>query len=254
MIGDRLASARRSKGLSQVELAVALGDRYNQQMISHVERGRSSLLVDGLKNAALELGVSTDYLLGLADDPAPASLCAPADSVSIPSLPGISATDLGSVAQPELESFPVPQTFLMEHQIDPRRARVIKIRGQAMYPALPRGALALVDFARKWLTHNLIYLIIINAGTQRESYEVRRLREDDTLAFHWHTDFHMDLEDGGNSWFAGSWRRDLWKEEIQGNILLSRNLSEFAPIPHDEGVRVLGQVRGVLHIFDDEGW
>ena len=46
-----------------------MGDKYNQQMISHVERGRSSLLVDGLIAAAREMKVSTDYLLGLTDSP-----------------------------------------------------------------------------------------------------------------------------------------------------------------------------------------
>ena len=52
MIGDRLATARKKKGLTQIELAEALGGRYNQQMISHVERDRSTLRVDGLVNAA----------------------------------------------------------------------------------------------------------------------------------------------------------------------------------------------------------
>ena len=69
MIGDRLATARKKKGLTQIELAEALGGRYNQQMISHVERDRSTLRVDGLVNAAKVLNVSTDYLLGFTDDP-----------------------------------------------------------------------------------------------------------------------------------------------------------------------------------------
>ena len=62
IFGQRLADARKRAGLSQVELAVALGDRYSQSVISDVERGRSGLLIDGLTNAARELGVSLDYL------------------------------------------------------------------------------------------------------------------------------------------------------------------------------------------------
>ena len=68
-----MAAARRRAGLAQVELAVALGDRYNQPMISMVERSRSSLLLDGAVKAAKELGVSLDYLTGLTDDPTPAA-------------------------------------------------------------------------------------------------------------------------------------------------------------------------------------
>ena len=73
-LGARLAHARRLKGLTQTELAVALGDRYSQSMISQVERGKSSLLVDGLIGAAQELDVSVDYLLGLTDSPNPWSM------------------------------------------------------------------------------------------------------------------------------------------------------------------------------------
>ena len=68
-LGRRLAQARKCIGLGQVELAVAMGDRYDQKAVSAVECGRSGLLMDGLKNGAKELGVSTDWLLGLTDDP-----------------------------------------------------------------------------------------------------------------------------------------------------------------------------------------
>ncbi len=42
-------------------------------MISHVENNRTGLVRDGLIQAARVLGVSTDYLLGLTDDPTPAA-------------------------------------------------------------------------------------------------------------------------------------------------------------------------------------
>ena len=58
--------------LSQVDLAVGMGDRYDQTMISHVESGRSGFVADGIARAALVLNTSADYLLGLTDDPTPA--------------------------------------------------------------------------------------------------------------------------------------------------------------------------------------
>ncbi len=39
MLGERLAAARKRAGLAQVELAVEMGDRYDQTMISHVGIG-----------------------------------------------------------------------------------------------------------------------------------------------------------------------------------------------------------------------
>ena len=59
--------------MTQVELAVELGDRYDKSMISHVENGRTALLLDGAVNAAKALRVSLDYLVGLTDDPTPAA-------------------------------------------------------------------------------------------------------------------------------------------------------------------------------------
>lgn len=73
MIGERLAKSRRDRGLTQTELAVEMGDRYNAPMISMVENGSANLLLDGAVNAARELGVSLDYLVGLTDDPMPAA-------------------------------------------------------------------------------------------------------------------------------------------------------------------------------------
>ena len=56
VLAKRLAEARKRAGLRQVDLAAALGHRYDQTMISHVESGHSSLLLDGAVKAARELG------------------------------------------------------------------------------------------------------------------------------------------------------------------------------------------------------
>ena len=71
MLGKRLVEARKRVGLSQHRLAIELGERYDQTMISHVEHGRRAFVYDGLVRAARILDTSTDYLAGLTDDPAP---------------------------------------------------------------------------------------------------------------------------------------------------------------------------------------
>ena len=73
ILGKRLAQARKQARLQQADLVVAMGDRYDQEAVSAVERGRNSLRLDGLVKAARELEVSTDWLLGLTDDPTPAT-------------------------------------------------------------------------------------------------------------------------------------------------------------------------------------
>ena len=71
MIGKRLAESRKRVGLSQHRLAVELGERYSQPMISMVESDRKALRFDGMVQAARILEISTDYLAGLTDDPTP---------------------------------------------------------------------------------------------------------------------------------------------------------------------------------------
>ena len=73
MFGQRLVEARRRAGLTQTELAVALGERYNAPMISMVENNHRTLLFEGAVKAAQELNVSLDYLAGLTDDERPAA-------------------------------------------------------------------------------------------------------------------------------------------------------------------------------------
>ena len=71
MLGAHLLEARKRAGLSQHQLAVKMGDRYDRSMIGHVEHGRRGLLLDGAVRAAEVLGVSLDYLVGRTEDPTP---------------------------------------------------------------------------------------------------------------------------------------------------------------------------------------
>lgn len=69
MLGERLRKARERAGRLQIDVAVA--SNKHRTLINKVEQGNSSLSVEALTKVAVELGVSTDYLLGLTDDPTP---------------------------------------------------------------------------------------------------------------------------------------------------------------------------------------
>ncbi len=65
-LGGRIRQDRTNRGITLQQLAEAMGDRYDHSVLSRVENGISSLRPDGLRRAALALGVSADHLLGLA--------------------------------------------------------------------------------------------------------------------------------------------------------------------------------------------
>ena len=169
MIGDRLAESRRRKGLAQVELAVAMGDRYDQTVISAVEHNRSALRFDGLCNAAKELEVSLDYLFGLTDDPTPAAelsakvseltdpeaLAAPKGELiefpagAKPIVVHRLATAAGSGALDLDESIKTYAWFrsewLSRKGLVAEKCSIISVMGESMEPTLPDGCVVLFD-------------------------------------------------------------------------------------------------------------
>ena len=193
VFGERLADARKRAGLSQVGLAVALGDRYDQTMISHVEGNRRVLRADGLTNAARELLVSTDYLLGLTDNPTPAArlaakvseledagALATSDShefrpVLLTQGTGIAA-GAGANADDEhvLGSLAFRDEWLRRHHLNPAQCRVIEVTGHSMKPTLEHRAVILVDFQRTVRRHNKIFAVRAEDGPI-----VKRLRHAD---------------------------------------------------------------------------
>ena len=66
---DRIKEARENSGFTQQKLAEAVG--VTKTAIYYYEKGRKIPSADVLKNIALALNVSADYLLGLTDDPRP---------------------------------------------------------------------------------------------------------------------------------------------------------------------------------------
>jgi transcriptional regulator with XRE-family HTH domain len=65
--GDRLRLAREAKNLTQRELARVMD--YTEFQISRYETGKNAPSAGLLERLARQLEVSTDYLLGLSDDP-----------------------------------------------------------------------------------------------------------------------------------------------------------------------------------------
>ena len=195
MVGERIRKARQAAGLLQVDLAAAMGDRYDSGTVSRVESGKSSLRLDGLANAAKELQVSTDYLLGLTDDPTPynqlARRLAQLDALEheigdAPEFRGVDVpsgeTQVGSepadtryVEIHEVEAAAgsgrlvddVPtqghlafkRDWLRRNRIDPNQCTVIKVHGDSMEPTLPDGCSILVDHSRRTRRRGRIYVL-----------------------------------------------------------------------------------------------
>ena len=200
MLGKRLAAARKRAGIPQVELAVALGKRYNQSMISNVETGRSALLFDGATKAARELNISLDYLAGLTDTPEPAatlatelaqerakvselddaSALAPADSrefrpVLLTQGTGIAAGSGANAADERvLGSLAFRDDWLKRHGLNTARCRVIEVIGESMEPTLQHRAMILVDFQRTTRRRDKIFAVRTEDGPV-----VKRLQRDD---------------------------------------------------------------------------
>lgn len=68
LLKDRVRALRKSKNMNQQELGEALG--LTQKAISTIESGSRSTTIEKLVLLAEFFHVSTDYLLGITDDPA----------------------------------------------------------------------------------------------------------------------------------------------------------------------------------------
>lgn len=66
MIGKRIRDLRLSRGLTQQELGEVIGG--NKQQVHRIEHG-SLPTIDTVKQLAAFFEVSTDYLMGLTDEP-----------------------------------------------------------------------------------------------------------------------------------------------------------------------------------------
>ena len=210
MLGERLREARRRAGLTQTELAVALGDRYNAPMVSMVERNQRGLLLDGATAAARELHVSLDYLIGLTDDPRPVDQIVKTPTIHAPARMGTPRVSQTAAPQATAEDKVLPferpgighvpfvqnaglaagaggdaddervlgnlafrTSWLKRHGLSPEHCRVIEVVGNSMEPTLQHRAIVLVDFLRNVRRHGKIFAVRYADGPV-----VKRLRHD----------------------------------------------------------------------------
>lgn len=157
----RRAAARKRAHLRQVDLKVALGDRYDQSMISHLESGHSVLLLDGAVKAARELGVSLDYLVGLTDAPTPSAELSITEITPeirqisggrpVPVCPLPTATDSGALDSDEdvKGCGYFRHEWLSRQGLVAERCSIISMTGESIKLTLPDGCMILVDHNRK---------------------------------------------------------------------------------------------------------
>lgn len=67
ILGERVRALRKARGWRQAELGEKIG--LSHKAISTLESGRRGISVEKLIELAYALRVSTDYLLGITDDP-----------------------------------------------------------------------------------------------------------------------------------------------------------------------------------------
>ncbi len=189
MIGSRLLEARRRAGLLQIDLAVALGRRYDPSMVSQIENGRKSIRLEGASDAARELGVSLDYLVGLTEDSTPAAelsemVHAQLDSSGIAKGRGPHVGEAHSVQQlvdiievaaaagsgaEVWDETPVgrlsfERKWLRRHAINAAQCKLITARGESMEPTLPDGCSIMVDKSRRTPRDQRVYVVRTGEG------------------------------------------------------------------------------------------
>ena len=173
-----MAASRTQAGMSQRQLAAALGRRYDRTMIGHVENGRSGILLDGAVRAAQVLGVSLDYLTGLTDDPLPsAQLSAllgpgPRGAADAPGSRPVDTIELAAAAGGGAMVFdetPVGRIWFRRDWLDglgldATQCSVIGVIGDSMEPTLPDGCKILVDRASRSRRNGRIFVLRTGEG------------------------------------------------------------------------------------------
>ena len=164
-----MRDARLAAGLTQADLASAVGDNYDQTKLSKVENGHIEMK-DAVMTAVCEaLNVSAGRLLGIANEPESESARHRSNFPFLEFLPlysegvvaGISG---GTVMIPREETYAFRHTRLTRMDIQPEEARIYRVVGDSMFPILPNGASILVDYSRTDLVESQIYVVRSNGS------------------------------------------------------------------------------------------
>ncbi len=162
-----------------MDLAVQLGDRYNQQMVSHVETGRSALLLAGAVKAAQALDVSLDWLVGLTDDPTPADQRGADRSPDLANYVVVPwVRDVRAAAGDPIPAFDEATGFgvafhrsVLPGWARPDRLICIRAAGDSMEPGLRDGDLVALDHSKTEPIDGRVFVVRTEDGLV-----VKRLR------------------------------------------------------------------------------
>ena len=185
ILGQRLREARALRAVTQEQLAARTVN--TREAISMVERGKSGWALGKIAAAARALDVSSDFLLGLTDDPTPAGELARAlaaataaaglgdpaaraaafedgDYVGVSEL--ASAAGDGAVVEQERVTGRVKfrRAWLARHGLAARNCRVIEVSGESMEPTLVDGCSILVNLAGRRRRVGRIYVVRTGDG------------------------------------------------------------------------------------------
>ena len=181
-----MAAARKLAGLSQFQLSTELD--CTRTLITNVEAKRISFSAKRWVQAAQALGVSTDYLAGLTDNPEPAATLATelaqerakvrelddAGALAADEEDGHSVdvmeldTAAGAVAVVDFERVKdrirFRQSWLRKHGLVARQCKVIGVKGTSMEPTLTDGCSILIDFNRRRRIEGRIFVVRTDDG------------------------------------------------------------------------------------------
>ena len=160
MLGKRIRKARQRAGMTQTELGAAV-DRTGSHF-TKVETGNSGLPWAVLARVASVLNVSADWLIGLTDNPIPADErevdeCL-VDFVAVHRSEAIAGITTGNVYTQDSGVIPFRRSWLEREGIDRTEANVFRVHGDSMEPTLTDGSAILVDYNRKNLRDDGIFV------------------------------------------------------------------------------------------------
>lgn len=175
MLGKRVKQARERAGMTQSELG-AVFDKTGS-LVTKIETGHSGLRWPALAKVARVLRVSSDWLIGLTDDPTPVADSL-VDYVPVHRSATIAGVNKGNVFAQDTGVIPFRRSWLDLTEIDPAAANVFRVHGDSMAPTLTDGSAILVDYKRNILREDVIF--VFQQGT---ALLVKRAHFDDGWRF-----------------------------------------------------------------------
>ena len=179
LIGARLRKARKQAGLSQRELGRRVGTAATQ--ICMLEGGKCTASLRNATRIAEALNVSTDFLVGYADDPRRTTeiidelqlarkqnpehqavgVTGNGDGEIVAIVEVDTAAGAGALVGHEhvIGQMKFTREWLRAHNVIANQCRLIRVQGESMEPTLPDKASILVDLTRNERRNGKIFVI-----------------------------------------------------------------------------------------------